>query len=397
MNINRLTDRECKNARKAMLCDGGGLYLQTTGDAKSWLLRFKLRGASRYLGLGSYPTIGLADARDRADKARRMLADGLDPIEVKRKAKATKATTFAEAAETYIENHGAGWTHRHRVQWERSLKRLVLPKLGKVDVAAIDTADVLKVLNPIWAKTPATANMVRGRIELVLASAAALGLRGDDNPAQWRHRLDRLLPSPDKLAPVEHHPAMDYREIGDFMTELRQVDSVAARALEFVILTAARSVEGTGAQWAEVDMDDKLWTLPASRMKARRQHRVPLSDAAMTVIEGMAAVRCNDAVFPGRGRGSISAQVVWQLLRDMRPGVTIHGFRSTFRDWAGDSGYPREVAEAALAHSIGNQVEQAYRRGDALEQRRKLMSAWADFCGRGTGANVVPLRSGERA
>jgi integrase len=319
-----------------------------------------------------------------------VLAAGLDPIAVrndKRAASAVaaaKAMTFAYCATAYINAHEAGWRNpKHRQQWKNTLATYVSPVLGKLAVSAVDTGLVLKVLEPIWTRKPETASRVRGRMEAVLDWAKARGYRTGENPARWRGHLDHLLPAKAKVRKVEHHAALPYARIGTFLAALRKQDCISARALEILILAATRTGETLGATWNEVDMGAKLWTLPSGRMKAGKEHRVPLSDAALSVLRQMHAIRHSDYVFPGARDGRpLSETSLLMLLRRMGRGdITAHGFRSTFRDWAAErTNFPREVAEMALAHAIPDAVEAAYRRGDLFEKRRKLMDAWAAYC-----------------
>jgi integrase len=401
LRIGKLTALQVTRATRArtpgLINDGGGLYLK---EGSSWVFRYA-RGRKRHdLGLGPALDVSLAEARQKAAEGRRLLLDGTDPIEARRASRAAqaKAVTFREAAEAYIAAHQPGWrSNKHLRQWEQSLASYAYPVLGDMKVDAIETADVLRALAPVWVDKPVSAGRIRNRIELVLDAAKARGLRSGENPAAWRGHLDKLLPKKSKVHEVEHFAAMPYREIAGFMTELRQQDSAAALALEFLILTATRSGEALGTTWDEVDLEEKLWTIPGARMKSGREHRVPLSAAAVAIIEKMAAIRSSDFVFPGRlHRRPLSGEAMKHVQRRMgRADVTIHGFRSAFRDWAGnETNVAREVAEAALAHSIGDASELAYRRGDALEKRRKLMDAWAHYCGGGdrAAAKVVPLR-----
>jgi integrase len=329
---------------------------------------------------------------------------GIDPIEHRKaewstaRLEAAKGVTFREAAAAYIAAHRAGWRNeKHAAQWPSSLEAFVYPTIGHLPAQAIDTGLVLKVLEPIWTKTPETASRVRGRIESVLSWAAARGYRDRSslNPATWKGHLDHLLPARTKVRAIEHHPALPYAALPGFMAALRAQDGIGARALEFTILTAARSGEVLGARWSEIDLGTRVWTVPAARMKGGREHRVPLSDAAVTILKGMAAVRVNDHVFPGR-RGPPSGMTMTEVLRRLsRRDITVHGMRSTFRDWCGAlTNFPREVAERALAHRIGDAAEQAYARDELLQKRRKLMDAWAAYCARpATSAAVVPMRA----
>jgi integrase len=373
--------------------DGGGLYLRVApGGAKGWIFRYGGRGRRRDMGLGGYPSIGLAKARELAGDCRGMIAAGLDPIAARNEKRAAaaveaaKAMTFDDCATAYITAHEAAWRNpKHRQQWKNTLSTYVSPVLGKLPVAAVDTGLVLKVLEPIWARKPETASRVRGRMEAVLDWAKVRGYRTGENPARWRGHLDHLLPAKSKVRKVEHHAALPYAQVGAFVASLHEQPGISAHALEFLILTATRTGETLGATWDEVDIGAKLWTIPAGRMKAGKEHRVPLSDAALAVLKEMREIRHSDYVFPGgRDRRPLSEMSLLMLLRRMKHGdITAHGFRSTFRDWAAErTTFPREVAEAALAHAIPDAVEAAYRRGDLVDKRRKLMDAWAAYCAR---------------
>jgi integrase len=390
--------------RRGYYSDGGGLFLQVSATgAKSWVFRFKETGRLHEMGLGPVHTIGLAEARERARECRRMRLDGLDPIQSRKAARmqarldAARAMTFQACAEAYIAAHRAGWrSPKSLTAWEGTLGAYVHPVFGILPVQAIDTALVTKAIEPIWAEKPETAGRVRGRIEAILDWAAARGYRHGDNPARWRGHLDKLLPKKTKVHRVEHHAALPYPEIGAFMVELHQQDGVAARALEFAILTAARTGEVIGARWAEFDLAEHLWTVPGDRMKAGREHRVPLSDAALAILKDMRAIRQSDFVFPGgRARRPISNMAMLMLLRRMGRGdLTAHGFRSSFRDWAAErTTFPAEVSEMALAHTVSDKVEAAYRRSDLFQKRRQLSEAWAQFCAAAPAAGqVVPIR-----
>jgi integrase len=376
--------------------DGGGLYLK---DGSSWVFRYARNGRRHDLGLGPALDVTLAEAREKAREARRLLLDGKDPLAERRASRANiaKAMTFREVAEAHIAAQRPGWSAKHAEQWESTLATYVYPVLGHMLPDAISTADVLRTVQPIWTSRPVAAGRVRNRIELVLDAAKARGLRSGANVAAWRGHLSALLPKKSKVHKVEHFAAMPYLEIAEFMSELRRQDSVAALALEFIVLTATRSGEALGATWDEIDLEEKLWTIPGSRMKSGREHRVPLSAPAVKILEKMAAVRSNDFVFPGRlYRKPLSSTALTLVLRRMsRTDVTIHGFRSSFRDWAGnETNVAREVCEQALGHVTGDATEQAYRRSDALEKRRKLMDAWAHYCEqpRHERGNVVPIR-----
>ncbi|MCJ2020128.1 integrase arm-type DNA-binding domain-containing protein [Methylobacterium sp. E-065] len=373
-----------------MYGDGHGLWLQVTGSgAKSWIFRFTLRGKSREMGLGSAATFSLAEARDRARDCRKLTADGIDPIEVRRakfqeaELEAAKAVTFKQCAEIYIEAHKASWrSNRHAKQWPSTLKYYAYPLFGDLPVQIIDTGLVMKALEPIWSTKPETATRVRGRIEAILDWATTRGYRRGENPARWKGHLANLLPRRSKVKKVAHHPALPFRQVPVFMAELRGQDTIPARALEFTILTAVRSGEALGARWVEIDMDRAIWTIPAERMKAGIEHRVPLSEPAVALLAQMRGF--NDIfVFPGRRSGEpLNDKMTRDVLAKLdRTGITVHGFRSSFRDWAGEyTAFPRDLAEMALAHTVGDATERAYRRSDLFEKRRELMNAWAKIC-----------------
>jgi integrase len=380
--------------------DGGNLYFRVAdGGSRGWIFRFAIRGRTRDMGLGAYPDVTLAKARDLAADCRRMVAIGLDPIEARKEKravdhlKAARSITFDQCSAAYIAAHETGWRNaKHRQQWTNTLKAYVSPVVGKLPVQAVDTGLVLKALEPIWRSKPETASRLRGRIEAILDWAKVREFRSGENPARWRGHLDHLLPAKSKVRQVKHHAALPYGQIGAFMAGLRDQPGGAARAFEFLILSATRSGETLGAIWNEFDLAARLWTIPAGRMKAGREHRVPLSAAALAVIEGVREVRQGDFVFPGARQGRpLSEMALLMLLRRMGFGhITVHGFRSAFRDWAAErTNFPREVAEMAFAHAIEDKVEAAYRRGDLLEKRRRLMSAWAEFCSKPSGAGTV--------
>jgi integrase len=398
--------------------DGGGLWLRIgpvgrtkTKPAKSWVFRFRDNGKQREMGLGSIDTFNLAEARQRVAKLRQQLfdyrtGDGLDPITARRQAQlAAKreseiARTFRQCADEYIA--GRKWKNvKHAKQWPATLATYAYPKLGDQPVQSIDTPLVLAVLKPIWNTKPETASRVRQRIEAVLGYATVHGYRSSDNPARWRNHLDKVLQQKTEVRKVEHHAALPYREIGEFMAALRQQPGVAARALEFAILTAARTGEVLRARWGEFNLAERVWIVPAERVKAGKEHRVPLSDASLAVLgpaPGGAPRAASDGfVFPGARAGSpLSNMALLMTLRRMGRGdLTAHGFRSTFRDWAAErTTFPSEVAEMALAHAVGDKVEAAYRRGDMFEKRRQLADAWARYCERREGGgDVVPLRA----
>jgi integrase len=380
--------------------DGGGLFLQMSRyGTKNWVFRFKANGRLREMGLGSLDTYSLAEARERARGCRKLRDEGKDPIEERKVARlamkldAAKAMTFEQCAERYIAAHRAGWRNgKHRDQWSSTLATYVKPIFGALPVQAVDTSLVMKAVEPIWNEKPETASRVRGRIESILDWATARGFRMGENPARWRGHLDKLLPKKTRVRRVEHHAALPYGEIAAFVVELKPQEGVAARALEFAILTAARTGEVIAARWDEFDLAERLWTVPAERMKAGKEHRVPLPNAALVILEELARVRHGDFVFPGGRAGRpISNMAMTMTLRRMGRGeLTVHGFRSSFLDWAADrTGFPAEVSEMALAHTIGDKVEAAYRRGDLFQKRRQLMDAWAKFCMTPTPAGRV--------
>jgi integrase len=381
----RRVTTEVKTGRHS---DGGGLYLVVgpTGSRK-WLFIYRSAGKQREMGLGAAvgaEAVSLAEARIRAAECRAVLARGADPIEVRREQKAQAplrlVPTFGEFADRYIEAHRSSWRNeKHIGQWQTTLSTYAAPLRDKV-VDEVTREHVLAILKPIWATKNETASRLRGRIEVILDAAKAEGLRQGENPAAWKGNLKHSLPKRQKLQ-RGHHPAMAYEKVPVFVQALRARDATAARALEFLILTAARSGEVLGARWGEIDLERGIWIVPTARMKAGREHRVPLSDRAKTILEAMAAVRAGDLVFPGRGGRPMSNMAMEMLLRRMKEDeVTVHGFRSSFRDWAAEeTPFPREIAEAALAHVVGDSTERAYRRGDALERRRELMQAWADY------------------
>jgi integrase len=392
----RLTALDVTRLGVGFHADGDGLYLQvTSAGARSWIYRYTLNRRTRDLGLGPAKAIPLKLARELAAEARRLRAMGLDPIEHRRQARGAvrleqaKVTTFRQCAESYIAAHEAGWRNaKHRQQWHDTLAAFVHPIVGALPVQAVDTSLVLKVLEPIWTEKPETAGRVRGRVESILDFAKARGFRDGENPARWRGHLDHLLPAKSKIAKVEHLAALDYREVGAFMADLRQHQGVALRALEFAALTAARSGEVLGALWDEIDLQAAVWTVPPERMKAQREHRVPLSPRTVEILRERQTRREGDHVFPGARNGArLSATSLLRVLHTMNRAVTVHGFRSCFRDWCAEQTNYREVAEMALAHAVGDMVEAAYRRGDLFDKRRKLMDAWAEFCGKSAPAS----------
>jgi integrase len=404
-NMERLTALAVSRAKEpGYYPDGGGLYLHITATgAKSWAYRFMLDGKAREMGLGPLPDTTLSEARGKALEARKLRREGIDPIEHRKALRdsarldAARAITFRECADAYIRAHRAGWRNaKHADQWTNTLKTYAYPTFGTLPVQGIDITLVTKVLEPIWSEKPETAGRVRGRIEVILDWATVRGYRQGENPARWRGHLDKLLPKRSKVARVEHHSALPYREIGAFLASLRAQEGTGARALEFAILTAGRTGEILGARWDEIDLDARVWTVPAGRMKGEREHRVPLSPPAVAVLESLTELRTDDYVFPGGRTGKpLSNMAMLVLLRRMKRGdLTVHGFRSTFRDWAADqTAYPNEVVEMALAHAVGNKVEAAYRRGDLFDKRRRLMDDWATYCAApAADGKVVPIR-----
>jgi integrase len=390
---------------RGMYGDGGGLWLQVRSpQVRSWIFRYERHGKQRYMGLGSLATIGLANAREQAGEARRLLLDGIDPIEARKAARASakldarRAMNFRDCAEAYIAAHKAGWrSSKHGNQWRNTLATYVYPIIGDLPVQQIDVTLVMKVLEAVWTTRTETASRLRGRIENVLDWATARGHRHGENPARWRGHLENLLPARRKLRQVEHHSALPYGEIGAFMASLRAQESIAARTLEFLILTAARTGEVRGAKWDEIHWAARTWTIPADRMKGGKEHRVPLSPAALEILEAMNNLCRGAHIFPGARPGRpLGDKLMRGLLARMhRGGITVHGFRSAFRDWAAEhTNYPRELAEMALAHTVESTVERAYRRGDLLDKRRPVMEAWARFCitPPAQSGEVVPLR-----
>jgi len=384
-----------------------GLALQVTASgARSWTLRVTIAGRRRDMGLGAYPEVPLAMARDKAREARELIRQGVDPIEKQRaaqsalRASVASALTFKETAAAYMATHETGWKNaKHAQQWRNTLETYAYPVMGDLLVRDVHKEHVLAVLRPIWAEKNETAVRLRGRIELVLSYAMQAGYRPEGlNPARWRGGLDKLLPAPGKVSKGDHHPALPVAEVGEFMERLRSADGMGARALEFAILTAARSGEVRGASWAEIDLDAKVWIIPACRMKAGKEHRVPLSAAALSLLKALPRIGGTDLVFPAPRGGQLSDMTLSAVLRRMGVPAVPHGFRSTFRDWAAErTNYPREAAEMALAHAIESRVEAAYRRGDLFEKRRAMMASWASFLAAPRAKfEVVPI-GGRRA
>lgn len=383
--------------------DGAGLYLQVAkGGSKSWLFKFKLAGKAREMGLGSVNTFSLSEARERAREQRQRLADGIDPIAAKRETTLQRRMadasiiTFDKAAARYIEDNAPGWRNdKHRQQWENTLATYASPIIGDLPVSRVDTAQVLRVLQPIWTAKAETASRLRGRIESVLDWAKVQDYREGENPARWKGHLDMTLPARAKVQKVEHHAALPWRDLGAFVAALQAMPGIGALAVEFIILTACRTSEAINAQWSEFDLSAKVWTIPAERMKAGKEHAIPLSDAALAILSELREQGEGEFVFPGAKGGPLSNMAGLQLLKRMdRADLTVHGFRSTFRDWAGEStAHPREVIEHALAHQLKDRAEAAYQRGSLFEKRRVLMADWAVYCNTvQTPADVVPIR-----
>lgn len=396
--VDRLSARKVDTlATPGMHADGGGLYLRiTTGPkgGKRWVFLYRrpVDGKRCEIGLGGAAVVPLAKARKKAEAARQLIEDGIDPLSARKAA--DRMPTFGELADRHIEAMGASWRNpKHRAQWEMTLREYATPLRSK-PVNEITTADVLGVLRPIWQTIPETASRVRGRIESVLDAAKVQGYRNGENPAAWRGHLKLILPARQKLT-RGHHAAMAIDAMPEFMASLRERPAVAARCLEFAILTAARSGEALGARWNEIDLEVKVWAIPAARMKATREHRIPLCTRALQILQEMLPLRDGEFVFPGqRPAQPLSSMALEMILRRMNvTGVTVHGFRSTFRDWCGNrTSYPRELAEHALSHVIGDKAEQAYRRDDALERRRPMMEAWAQFCEPAIDGKVVRMK-----
>ncbi len=389
MAIHKLSARKVETAPAGKYEDGGGLRLVVSASgSRKWVFRYTLSGKRREMGLGSFPTVELSDARTKAAEYRALVAKGADPIKARR-LEPERVPSFTSCAAQYIRAHRRGWKNaKHARQWVSTLKTYARPVVGNMQVNEIGSDDVLKILTPIWTAKTETAKRVQGRIENILDFAAARKYRDPINPARWRGHLDKLLPKPSRVRTVTHHPAMPYAELPDFMRALKENGSISAQALAFLILTATRTGEVLNAKWDEIDLDTGIWTIPAARMKARREHRAPLSEEAITVLSGLPRVTGNRHVFPGSRHGRpLSNMALLQLMRGLGYGVNgekgpyvPHGSRSSFRDWSGEvSSFPRDVAEMALAHVIENKVEAAYRRGDLFQKRAKMMQAWANY------------------
>ena len=387
----RLNALAIANANKeGNLHDGGGLYLRVRADgSKSWAFRYTLAGRKHWMSLGPLRDVSLAEAREQARQLRNQVRDGYDPLAQRRErqhlAAEQTARTFDAVAAAYVEAHKAEWKNaKHRQQWENTLATYATPIIGKRPVSEISLLDIRRVLDPIWTTKPETASRLRGRVEAVLAYATVHGWRSGDNPARWQGFLDQIYAPKTKVRAVKHHAALDYHDIPGFMAQLREREAVSARCLEFAILTATRSGEARGARWDEVDLDAALWIIPASRMKMKKEHRVPLAPRAVEILRELAerSPRRDGLIFPGGAPGKPMTDVALaKAVAVLRPGFTAHGMRSSFRDWAAEmTSFPREIAEVALAHINKDRTEAAYQRGDLLTKRRQLMEAWANYC-----------------
>lgn len=382
--------------------DGGGLYLRVTKDGgKFWMFRFMLHGKAREMGLGPLHALSLAEARTKAVECRKLLNEGIDPIEarssehIKKRLEAARAKTFRQCAEAYIEAHEAAWSNaKHKWQWENTLERFAYPVFGDLPVQDVDVTLVMKVLDPIWKSKTETASRLRGRIESILDWAHVREYRTGENPARWRGRLENLLPARSKIQKVEHHPALPYDEVAAFMAALSRQTALAAYALQLTILTATRTNEVLNAAWDEFDLKNKVWVIPADRMKMKKEHRVPLTEPALKLLKQLQEVKTSNYVFPGNPGKPLSNTAMLMLLRRMeRNDITVHGFRSSFRDWCAEqTNFAREVSEAALAHAIGDKVEAAYRRSDLFDKRRLLMNEWAKYCTRPKAGKAKVLK-----
>jgi integrase len=402
--LQHLTALAISRAKKpGYMSDGGGLYLQVTASgARSWIFRFALARRRREMGLGPYPAVSLAAARKLASEARSLVKARQDPIaardaeRTRQRLQEARGITFDKAVEQFLIGNEVSWKNeKHRQQWRNTLRTYASPVIGALPVADIDTLHVTKVLDPIWHEKPATASRVRGRIERILDWARVRGYRGaGENPARWRGHLEETYPASGKVRRVKHHPAVPIDAMPKVYARLRESDGLAALALRFVILTATRASEGVGATWQEIDLDEAIWTIPAARMKGSRDHRVPLSREAVSILRKLAELRTGVHVFPGRAMGRpLSLNPLSWALRAAGGGeATVHGFRSTFRDWAAEhTNIPRDVAEMALAHAIGDKVEAAYRRGDLMKKRAAMMQQWATFVRTMPTGNVVSI------
>ncbi|MEE4382041.1 MAG: integrase arm-type DNA-binding domain-containing protein [Pseudomonadales bacterium] len=401
--MRELSAIEVRRLGPGMHAVGGvaGLCLKVAEPgARSWILRTMVGTKRRHIGLGSFPEVGLSEARDRAREAKRTIEEGRDPVEERRQARARlveaqSRMTFEDAAAAYLRTKEHEFrSPKHRQQWHNTLRDHAYPVFGRVPVADVELRHVVDALEPIWTTRTETAKRLRGRIEAVLAWATVSGHREGDNPARWRGHLDKVLPAPGKVASVTHMRALPFDDVPAFLVELRKRAGVSARALEFLVLTAARSGEVRGATWDEIDLEARVWTIPASRMKAGKEHRVPLSDGAVALLDGLGRHKGSPYVFTAPRGGMLSDMALTKVLRTMAVPATAHGFRSSFRDWSAErTAYPREVCEMALAHRIPDAVEAAYRRGDLFAKRTRLMDDWWRFCSSPPSeATVTPIR-----
>jgi integrase len=390
--LNRLPAVSVKSAPPGRHFDGGGLHLFVRPNGnRSWVFRYVFNGRRHDLGFGPWPDVTLTAARDAAIEARRWIRAGRDP-RVERKRREKKVPTFDEAVERYVASHAPAWTERHRLNWRNSLTRHASPVIGDTPVNEIGLDDVLAILTPLWTEKTETASRIRQRVAKVLDACAVHGERSSENPARWRGRLEAVLPAKGAVAEVRHFRAMAWAEVPAFMKKLRKKDGMGARALEFTILTAARSGETRGATWDEIDFESKTWTIPAARMrKTKKPHRVPLSRQALDLLGELPRVDDSPLVFPSSSPARpLSDMTLLKALRDLGSEATVHGFRSSFRDWSSEeTTTPREIAEAALSHTVGNAVETAYARSDHFKKRRALMARWGRFCASTPAEKVV--------
>lgn len=400
--VDMLSARFVETAKAAGLYgDGNNLFLKIDASGnKSWIFRWQTRdGKQAKMGLGPVHTVSLAEARAKAADCRALILEGINPRSARDEARTAiaiaeaRAITFDTARDQYIESHKAGWKNaKHADQWKATLETYASPTFGSMPVAAVDTALVMQVLRPIWATKNETANRVRGRVEAILDWAKVQEFRTGENPARWKGHLDKLLPKRSKVRKVKHHAALPYADIPKFMTDLRERYGVSALALEFTILTACRTNETLEARWSEIDKANKVWTIPAARMKGDEEHRVPLCDRALAIVEDMRTDKRSDYIFPGAKRGKpLSNMAMLNVLARMNhEDITVHGFRSSFRDWAGEeTNFAWEICEVALAHDIGDKTSEAYQRGDLLKKRRRLMEAWASYCEKPPAKNTM--------
>lgn len=389
--FNKLTDKKIQHIKeRGYHPEGGGLYLQwKSPQSISWIFRFSFEGKAHEMGLGSYKYVSLADARQKRTDLQKLLFSGVNPLAEKKKiqnerrAQFANKMTFDACAKAYIESQRVAWKNaKHADQWTNTIETYASPVIGKMFVDEITTNLIMKIIEPIWIKKTETASRVRGRVELVLNWATVRGLRSGENPARWRGHLDNLLPKRSLVQKVTHHKAMPYALISDLMNTIKTQNDVSSLALQFLILTATRTNETLNARWSEIDLEKRVWIIPPERMKAKREHRVPLTDEALSILKRVPKVEFNQCVFVNsQTKRHLSNNALLQKLNELAPNYTVHGFRSTFRDWVGEeTSEPREVAEAALAHTIKDKVEAAYRRGDFFQKRLKLMQIWNEYC-----------------